>query len=222
MFASWASVACIASVFASWASVACEASAVIAWPAGASVASGAQPASFKSEILCPVSTSRKVVPGGTCPYNRPSRPPGSSRREEILTNCLRGSFSVSRCRRRPVVLGSGQCTRRPGSLSHSDPKRSQARWSLVSPIHAGGRCAGHFAVLPAQDEGGQGGQRKGHRGSPAVQDDQAGAEGRPGLVGAGRGFAARKLTANQLRPRHAVNVISPNAIQPSARGCTSV
>ena len=35
---------------------------------------------FKSEVLCPVSTLRKIVSRGTCPCNRPSPGPGSSPR----------------------------------------------------------------------------------------------------------------------------------------------
>ena len=113
--------------------------------AGSGVArvSGVSSALFTSEVLCPVSTSRKIVFRGTCPCNRPQPGLGSSPREEILTDCLRRSSRVSRPGRRPVFLGSGQCTRRPRSSSHSNAPRLGGRSS--PPIRAGGRV--HWPLL---------------------------------------------------------------------------
>ena len=81
--------------------------------------------------------------GGTCPCNRPRASPGSSPREEILTNCLRRSSRMSRRDRQAVVMGSGQCTRRPRLLSHTNAPRLSGCSS--PPIRAGGRV--HWPLL---------------------------------------------------------------------------
>jgi hypothetical protein len=62
----------------------------------------------------------------------------------------------SRSRRRPVVLGSGQCLRRPGHEHRY--QRSPGSWSTVSPIRVGGRVHWPPAVRvrpgsAAQDQG---------------------------------------------------------------------
>src|SRR5580693_3238386 len=82
---------------------------------------GTPPALFTFEVLCPVSTSRKIVPSSTCLHvtvlgGRLSSSPS----EEVLTVCLRGLPRLSRRRLRAVIVGSGQCTRRPRSPSDFD------------------------------------------------------------------------------------------------------
>ena len=136
---------------------------------------------FKSEVLCPVSTSRKIASRGTCPCNRPSPGVGSSPRAEILTDCLQAR-RVSRQGRQPVVMGSGQCTRRPRSSGQPQTLPGSVIARLPLSVQAVG-CTGHFCLfLPAEDEGAHGGQHERHRGRAAMQDDQAGPERRRGLA----------------------------------------
>jgi hypothetical protein len=84
---------------------------------------------------------------------------------------------MSRRRRRAVVMGSGQCTRRLRSSSkliETLPGSVVARLPLT--VQAVG-CTGHFMVLlPPQDQSAEKGQDEGHQGGAAVQDDEAGAE----------------------------------------------
>ena len=101
---------------------------------------------FKSEVLCPVSTSRKIASRGTCPCNRPRPGVGSSPRTEILTDCLHRRRRVSRRGRQPVVMGSGQCTRRPRSLSQQQTLPGSVVARLPLSVQAVG-CTGHFRFL---------------------------------------------------------------------------
>src|SRR5690242_9973742 len=149
----------------------------------------------------------------TCPCNRPRPGPGSTPREEFLTDCLRRAFPVSRREPAFVVMGSGQCTRRPRSLSQQIqtlPGSVVARLPLS--VQAVG-CTGHFRVcwltwLPAQDERGEGGQREGNRRGPAVQDDKPEAERRrrlalvPPLRLRGAGVRCEPGQAQAHRRRH--------------------
>jgi hypothetical protein len=110
----------------------------------------------------------------TCPCNRPWPASGSTPREEILTGCLRGVFRVSQRERRFVVMSSGQCTRRPRSLSQNQTLPGSVVARLPLSVQAVG-CTGHFYVAARPS----------------------------GLNGSGRGRSGRPARRSPLRPRRA-------------------
>src|SRR5690348_7938555 len=159
----------------------------------------------------------------TCPCNRPRPDLGSTPPEEFLTRCLRGAFPVSRRGPAFVVMGSGQCTRRPRSLSQQIqtlPGSVVARLPLS--VQAVG-CTGHFRVYRLRTSAVRAASAKVTVAAPPCRTTRRRPNDGGGSPWSRRlAFAARALAVNQVSPRHAVAATSPNAIQPSTRLCTSV